>query len=247
MNTTSLSFVPLLLVKKEEIVMSFGEEMKVAVLLLFECHQKSCGNVIKNAKEKIKNAAWRGLLGLAHRKYEKLLEKGALGLWHWDGNDIVVDLYSCEWEQRRLARVEGGRRGGMASGHSRTQGTKLPTEEGSMLGSMLGRRLEQYKFKEEKSKRRGEGEDTTVLSNPAVVEAPHTPPLPPPASVADVLQALQYIPGISDRSESELESIATDFYDKYAAQKWCNASGTPLPNWRNDLLIYAASTGKPTP
>lgn len=128
-----LRYVPLLLSKRETIAMSSGEQMKIAALLMFECHQKSCGNIIKNAKEMIKNTAWRGLLGLPAPKYKKLLEKEAPGMWHWDGNDLVVDLYSNEWEQRRLTNSEAGRRGGIASGQSRTQPPNHPTEMGNSL------------------------------------------------------------------------------------------------------------------
>ena len=115
-------FLPIMLEKKEEISMSNGEAMKVAVLLAMYCFEKNEGNRIKNGLKNSKNASWRGLLGLPHKKYEKLIEKGAMGLWHCEGDDIIVDLYSVEMEARRHAKKERASNAGRASAEARKEG-----------------------------------------------------------------------------------------------------------------------------
>ena len=114
-------FLPVMLEKREEISMSNGEEMKIAVLLSFHCFEKNAGNRIKLGLKNSKNASWRGLLGLPHKKYEKLIEKGAPGLWHCEGDDIIVDLYSVEMENRRNAKKEQSSNAGKASAEARKE------------------------------------------------------------------------------------------------------------------------------
>ena len=114
-------FLPIMLEKKEEISMSNGEEMKVAVLLSMHCFEKNAGNRIKLGLKNSKNASWRGLLGLPHKKYEKLIEKGASGLWHCEGDDIIVDLYSVEMEARRNTKREQTSNAGKASAEARKE------------------------------------------------------------------------------------------------------------------------------
>ena len=110
-----------MLEKKEEISMSHGEEMKIAVLLSMYCFEKNVGNRIKLGLKNSKNQSWRGLIGLPHKKYEKLIEKGAPGLWHIEGDDIVVDLYSVEMEARRNAKKEQSSNAGKASAEARKE------------------------------------------------------------------------------------------------------------------------------
>ena len=114
-------FLPIMLEKREEISMSNGEEMKVAVLLSMHCFEKNAGNRIKLGLKNSKNASWRGLLGLPHKKYEKLIEKGASGLWHCEGDDIIVDLYSVEMEARRNTKREQTSNAGKASAEARKE------------------------------------------------------------------------------------------------------------------------------
>ena len=110
-----------MLEKRDEIAMSNGEEMKVAMLLSMHCFEKNAGNRIKLGLKNSKNASWRGLLGLAHKKYEKLIEKGASGLWHCEGDDIIVDLYSVEMEARRNTKREQTSNAGKASAEARKE------------------------------------------------------------------------------------------------------------------------------
>lgn len=114
-------FLPIMLEKRDEIAMSNGEEMKVAMLLSMHCFEKNAGNRIKLGLKNSKNASWRGLLGLAHKKYEKLIEKGASGLWHCEGDDIIVDLYSVEMEARRNTKREQTSNAGKASAEARKE------------------------------------------------------------------------------------------------------------------------------
>ena len=122
-------FLPIMLDKREEISMSNGEAMKIAVLLAMYCFGKNEGNRIKNGLKNSKNASWRGLLGLPHKKYEKLIEKGAPGLWHCEGDDIIVDLYSVEMEERRNAKREQASNAGRASAEARKEGASQRGED----------------------------------------------------------------------------------------------------------------------
>ena len=117
-----LEFLPIMLEKRDAISMSNGEEMKIAVLLSMHCFEKNDGNRIKNGQKNSKNPSWRGLRGLPHKKYEKLIEKGAQGLWHIEGDDIIVDLYSVEMEARMNAKREKASNAGRVSAEARKEG-----------------------------------------------------------------------------------------------------------------------------
>ena len=154
-------FLPIMLEKKEEISMSNGEAMKVAVLLAMYCFEKNEGNRIKNGLKNSKNASWRGLLGLPHKKYEKLIEKGAMGLWHCEGDDIIVDLYSVEMEARRHARRDiafGASRAAAEARKERASQTGENLTADTMMDTMMDANIEKSKNKNKEKIEWGEAE-----------------------------------------------------------------------------------------
>ena len=151
-----LEFLPIMLEKKDAISMSNGEEMKIAVLLSMHCFEKNDGNRIKNGQKNSKNPSWRGLRGLPHKKYAKLIEKGAQGLWHCEGDDIIVDLYSVEMEARMNAKREKASNAGRVSAEARKEGVSQRGENSTDVQRTFNN-IEKNKNKN-KNKEKIEGE-----------------------------------------------------------------------------------------
>lgn len=204
------------------------DELGTALLLVLYCGERCNGGRIPNFSKLTKKQLMIQI-GLG-----KKLTKDCPELWHREGLDLIVDIYDRNRESAVLSKRETNSANIRKrwDAQNRTDTTVYTTENTVVI---------QSKSKNEEKEKEGEGE-AAALSNPTISEAHHTPPPPPPSDVEDVLQVLRDIPGISNLSESELEAVATGFYDKYSARKRCNDSGISLANWHNDLFIYASST-----
>ena len=226
--------------KKEEISMSNGEEMKIAVLLSMHCFEKNAGNRIKLGLKNSKNASWRGLLGLPHKKYEKLIEKGATGLWHCEGDDIIVDLYSVEMEARRHARRDIAFGASRAAAEARKErasqrGENLTAD--TMMDTMMDANIEKNKNKnKEKMVVEGERETEAEQEEEADREAKGAHPRASgideaPDSSYEILSFLKAkYPRLAKDYPDLFNSIADEFFE---SSDLCRC-GT----WKDDAMKF---------
>ena len=227
-----LEFLPIMLEKKDAISMSNGEEMKIAVLLSMHCFEKNDGNRIKNGQKNSKNPSWRGLRGLPHKKYEKLIEKGAQGLWHCEGDDIIVDLYSVEMEARMNAKREKASNAGRVSAEARKEGVSQRGENSTdvqrtfnnieknknknkekMVGEAEGEREieaeqeEEAEREAEEAKTRASGNGEARCAAVANGEAPD--------SSYEILSFLKHeAPSLAKDYPDLFNSVANEFFEK---------------------------------
>ena len=216
-------FLPIMLEKKEEISMSHGEEMKIAVLLSMLCFEKNVGNRIKLGLKNSKNASWRGLLGLPHKKYEKLIEKGAPGLWHCEGDDIIVDLYSVEMEDRRNAKREQTSNAGKASAEARKERANQQGGNSTDVQRTFNNIDKTQLNSDVTNKFFDDDDDSGQARRP---ENTH--------EVEEFLREHE-----KHMSREQIEECASDFWKMNEDSTWKGADGLPLKNWKGAARAYA--------
>ena len=80
---------------------SFG----LAMTLVFRCFQLKNSGVFSAARELLSSEIERGLLGLT-RDDASYLTTHECELWHWEGDDLHVDLYSRELENKIIKTAQ---------------------------------------------------------------------------------------------------------------------------------------------
>ncbi len=216
-------FLPIMLEKREEISMSHGEEMKIAVLLSMHCFEKNVGNRIKLGLKNSKNASWRGLLGLPHKKYEKLIEKGAPGLWHIEGDDIIVDLYSTEMETRRNAKKEQTSNAGRASAEARKAGASQRGANSTDVQRTFNNIDKTIQDKDKTREYIDDDDDSGQARRPKNIH-----------EVEEFLREQD-----KRMSREQVEECARDFWKLNEDSTWKGTDGLPLRNWKGAARAYA--------
>lgn len=82
-----------------EDIAAYPEQAVAALLLAFYCREKMNHSVVEDASELLSNNIKRGLLGLGKEQSEMIL-RGNSPFWHWDGNSLIVDMYSVHYEDK---------------------------------------------------------------------------------------------------------------------------------------------------
>ena len=216
-------FLPIMLEKRDEISMSNGEEMKVAVLLSMHCFEKNEGSRIKLGLKNSKNASWRGLLGLPHKKYEKLIEKGASGLWHCEGDDIIVDLYSVKMEARRNAKREQTSNAGKASAEARKERANQQGENSTDVQRTSNNIDKTIQDKDKTREYIDDDDDSGQARRPENIH-----------EVEEFLREHE-----KHMSREQIAECAGDFWRMNEERGWKDSTGEPLRNWQGAARGYA--------
>lgn len=101
----------------------------VLLTLMIYCAKHPAGGIIHGMK------GWGGAKYRREGLTPKDVKEDCPGLWHWQGEDLIVDAYPTEGEQKALetreARAASGRKGGLARSKEEAEG-KAPriTREG---------------------------------------------------------------------------------------------------------------------
>lgn len=114
-------------------------DVGIAHVLALFCAEKCNGGRIVGAK------SWKKVEWLRYVGLDKKLSKNSERLWHFEGEDLVVDFYDAEAERRMVAKREaqranarkkwGGDAMGDAMGYAMADANGMPTEcHGSATG-----------------------------------------------------------------------------------------------------------------
>lgn len=124
---TSKNYVAVLLTWADDIAARpEAEEVRVALLLSMACFIRKNGGRIADAVATFENERKRGLYGLTLAQWEFIKQQaGFTPFWHFEGDSLVVDFYSVYHESSLMAKIEGGRNGGLKSGEVRRQKAEL--------------------------------------------------------------------------------------------------------------------------
>ena len=82
-----------------EDIAAYPEQVIAALLLAFYCREKMNHGVVEDASELLSNNIKRGLLGLSKEQSEMILKENSR-FWHWNGNSLIVDMYSVHYEDK---------------------------------------------------------------------------------------------------------------------------------------------------
>lgn len=113
-----LDFTPITTNNRSMIVRAKEKEQAVGLCLAVYCGETRNGGVIKDCKKWTKND-WLVSCGVKSKPQD-------CELYHWQGNDLHVVIYSLEAEEKANARSAAGRKANETRWHGAT--AKLPRE-----------------------------------------------------------------------------------------------------------------------
>lgn len=81
----------------------------LGMTLAFRCFFMKNKGVFQDGREKLNNEIERGLIGVTADEARRILE-GDSELWHWEGRNLHIDLYSKVLQESMEARSRAGKR-----------------------------------------------------------------------------------------------------------------------------------------
>lgn len=101
------------------------------VLLCINSKSKNGGNIIKDARNK-PFSWWTSRYSLTfEQQRERILNDSPYGFYHWEGDDLHLDLYPAELDLVSEQNRENGKRGGRPKGKAKSEGN-----DGAAAGNM---------------------------------------------------------------------------------------------------------------
>lgn len=115
-NTTprggSTDYVPLLCRFLKEIISEPAAHTRIANMLLVACHRELNGGCFPNALDEWEDNRQRILRCFDADDWDTIKSVKS-AYWHFEGRDLVADIYSAPHEQSMLAKKRGGRKGAL--------------------------------------------------------------------------------------------------------------------------------------
>lgn len=99
-----LDFIAIPVAAREEIAEHSLEDIGRAVLLALYCGRTLNSGRIEGWEDWT-NRQWLSKVGLDFMPHRE-----APGLWHWEGEDLIVDLYSADYEQKVITKRKSAKR-----------------------------------------------------------------------------------------------------------------------------------------
>jgi hypothetical protein len=109
----------------------------------------------------------RKWLKLCSLSYEDI--HGASELWHWDGDDLVMEFYPADQEAEFRAKREGGRLGGKRSGRARKEAAREAQVKGEVEAQLEASSEGEVERKEkERKEKEGKGRERAREGEPLI-------------------------------------------------------------------------------
>lgn len=102
--TSRLNYVGILLSKRDALCDAGPEAAGVATLLILYCFREMNGGVMQGAR------GWNSRKWVFTCGLDAAPEGDCAELWHWEGDDLIVDLYSEELERQAVGASEAGKK-----------------------------------------------------------------------------------------------------------------------------------------
>lgn len=217
----------------------------IALRLCFYCASNPAGGIIRGMK------GWKNMECFNRVRVKlKDVEEDCPGLWHWEGEDLHVDFYDKESEQKcmdtRAKRAEAGSKGGKvraeraaaatgaadtAGGAGVQGGYDLSTEEGRLrqADEEWNRRVAEAPAQE------GSMDLTSLAENVSYTSKARTPNL---GEVQEHMKNNQLIRLAQMKQSTAAEECAKAFFECNEKKGW-KIGGKPIYDWKSAANCFA--------
>lgn len=221
--------------RKERFLEASCKAGGIALRLCFYCADHPTGGVIHGAK------GWKNVECFNRLRIKlKDVAKDCPGLWHWVGEDLHVDFYDKDSEQKcmemRVKRSEAGSKGGKARAERAADAARAAGNAGMQGGYDLsteeGRVRQADAEWQEKASARAESIDIAQITEKVRYTANGGP------SLEEVQELMKTKSAAGFAGRGVAEECAAAFFE-YNTKKGWKINGKPINDWKAAALAYA--------
>lgn len=226
-----LEYIVIPVAAREKLADYEPEDIGRAVMLALYCGRVLNGGRIEGAR------GWSERQSMAKLGLEYVPLNNNLGLWHWDGDDLIVELYSVEYEQKALAKRDSAKRA-IATRWNKARYTDVYTNVYTD---------EYTKRNSERITERNTSKDKESIitpfsrNNTSLNDNDKTPyndrARALPRSVEEVRGYMAALPMCALEAE-ELVKCADRFFNDKEENGWRTRHGLPIVDWRAAARTY---------
>lgn len=226
-----LEYIVIPVAAREKLVEHSPDDIGQAVLMAIYCGRMLNGGRIEGA------AKWTDKQCMAKLGLEFLCRFDAPGLWHWEGDDLIVELYSVEYERKALAKRDSAKRA-IAKRWNKARYTDVYTD---VYTDEYTKRISERNTSCNTSKDKESiitpfsRNNTSLNDNDKTTHNDHARALP--RSVEEVRGYMAALPMCALEAE-ELMKCAERFFNDKEENGWRTRHGLPIVDWRAAARTY---------